>query len=267
MTYPAGATYGPRRLLDYEFVWITEGNAEYEHDGETTAAPAGSVILCRKDTVDGFRWDPVRRTRHAFFHFQIHSLPAAWPEPASWPVVRLPHDGDILRPMFEHLLHHGQVGSEFHQRLSIAHLLSAYITTKPDTAAHSNDAWPEAVARAWNYFHHQLEENPAAPIDLAALSKVACVTPEHLCRLFQSTVGFSPLESVRLARLDHAVRLLSRTNYSIAEVARICGFGSPFHFSRSFSAAFGCPPRELRARIRQGEMPPAPRIALSFHAP
>jgi hypothetical protein len=28
-TYPAGATYGPRPLRDWEFVWIIEGNVEY----------------------------------------------------------------------------------------------------------------------------------------------------------------------------------------------------------------------------------------------
>jgi hypothetical protein len=50
-TYPPGATYGPRRLLDWEFVWLLEGNATYLRAArgiETESpAPQGTLVLCR----------------------------------------------------------------------------------------------------------------------------------------------------------------------------------------------------------------------------
>ena len=68
--YPAGATFGPRRLNDYEFVWMLEGDAEYRWNERRMDAPEGSVLLCRPPATDAFRWDARRRTRHAFFHFR-----------------------------------------------------------------------------------------------------------------------------------------------------------------------------------------------------
>jgi len=102
-------------------------------------------------------------------------------------------------------------------------------------------------------------------MSLAELAGVACVTPEHLCRLFKSALCHSPVETVRLARLDHAAMLLVRSNYAIGEIAALCGFANPFHFSRAFKAAFGEAPTELRRRTFGGEIVPWPRLVQTVH--
>ena len=68
------------------------------------------------------------------------------------------------------------------------------------------------------------------------------------------------METVRLARLDRAATLLARSNYSIGEIAAMCGFASPFHFSRRFKESYGEPPRALRDRVRAGAVSPEPRL-------
>ena len=80
-TYPPGATFGPRRMRDYEFVWLLAGDAEYRRGSTRVAAPQGSLVLCRPGATDAFRWDAARRTAHGFFHFQIASFPPHWPAP------------------------------------------------------------------------------------------------------------------------------------------------------------------------------------------
>src|SRR5262245_32904059 len=95
-----------------------------------------------------------------------------------------------------------------------------------------------------------------AEISLTELSRVACVTSEHLCRLFKTATNHSPVETVRLARLDRAAVFLSRSNYSVGEIATMCGFASQFHFSRRFKEAFGKAPRQVRADIQAGGAPP-----------
>ena len=55
-------------------------------------------------------------------------------------------------------------------------------------------------------------------------------------------------------RLDQALRLLladNRDEYSLADIAKRCGFGGSSQFSRAFRARFGRPPRQYRALIRQ----------------
>ncbi|MGH3146065.1 MAG: helix-turn-helix domain-containing protein [Rubrobacter sp.] len=259
-TYPAGATFGPRAMRDFEFVWVIEGDTEYGRDGVTVPAPPGSVLLCRPGGTDFFRWDPDRRTRHGYFHFGIQALPSGWPPPESWPLVRPPVEGDVLRPLFRHLLTWADRGDPLLIHTTMAHMLTSFVTGEIAGRDVPRETMPEAVERAWKHIHDRMEEDPSASITLGDLADAACVSPEHLCRLFKRSTARSPVETVRLARLDRAAVLLARSNYSVAEIAGVCGFSSPFHFSRRFKDAFGESPRNLRQSLARGATPPTPRL-------
>ena len=69
---------------------------------------------------------------------------------------------------------------------------------------------------------------------MEALLDSFLVHPEDLCRLFAASVGRSPMETVRLMRLERALVLLARSNLSVKEVGRLSGFSSPNHFLRGF---------------------------------
>lgn len=254
--YPAGATFGPRRLRDWEFVWMIEGDAVYRRGDEAPDAPQDSIVLCRPGATDSFRWDPVRRTRHAYFHFDVRgSFPPEWPAPDDWPLVRMPADGeaDLLRPLFRHLLSAAGAGGDPTQmRLLALSLLAAFATGRTAAGGVDKPPLPEPVARAMAFLARRLDDAPADPIPLADIARAACVTPEYLCRLFKSATGRSPAETVRFARLDRAAVLLARTNYAVGEVAHLCGFESPFHFSRLFRRAFGRAPTEMRRAFAEG---------------
>lgn len=259
-TYPAGATFGPRLLRDYEFVWVIEGEVEYRWGQATVAAPPGSIVLCRAGATDFFRFDPHGRTCHGYFHFTILTTPADWPAPAGWPLVRPATDDDILRPLFRHLLTWAGKGNALQCELTIAQLLTAFVSGEIAIGDVPREALPEAVERVQAYIHERLEREPDVHLCLADLAAVAGVNREHLCRLFTAATGRSPMETVRLARLDRAATLLARSNYSIGEIAAMYGFASPFHFSRRFKEAYGRSPRDLRRGLAAGATPPTPRL-------
>ena len=258
--YPPGAVFGPRRMRDYEFVWLIEGDAEYTWGGRKVAAPEGSIVLCRPGETDAFRWDPLKPTRHGYYHFQIHSVPRGWPQTDQWPLVRTPEEGDTLRPLFRHLLTWWGKGNELLCRLTMAHILTAYVCGETGTGGIPEQTRHEAVERALAFVDATLDADPAARIALPELARAAFVTPEHLCRLFKAQTGHSPVETLRLARLDRAMMLLARSNYAVQEIARQCGFANPFHFSRQFKQAYGKAPRDLRDDIRAGAIPPLSRL-------
>lgn len=264
VAYPPGASFGPRLMHEWEFVWLIEGDAEYRWGDSAVAAPEGSIVLCRPGATDFFQWDQDRRTLHGYFHFQVHEAPAEWPPTDQWSLVRMPAAEDILIPLFRHLLGGQGQWDELQGRLTVAHLLASFV--RGDAAARDapRTLWPDAVARAWKFLQEHLETHPAAPVCLGDLAAAACVAPEHLCRLFQSATGRSPMETVRLARLDRAASLLARSNYSASEIADFCGFANPFHFSRRFKEAFGQSPTAMRRAIRSGATPPLPRL-LELH--
>lgn len=258
-TYPPGATFGPRPLRDWEFVWIIEGQTIYFRDQKRVEAPPGSIVLCRPNATDGFLWDAHRRTRHAYFHFALNTLPAAWQSPASWPLVRLMEEDDIVRPLFRHVLSWRRDDDALGVRLAIAQMLAAFVSGRAASQPLPQDALPDAIERALNYLHQRLEAEPSSAPTLDELARVACVSPEHLCRVFKLATGRGPIETVRLARLDQAAVLLARSNYSLSEIARLCGF-APTHLSRLFKQEFGRSPMQLRQQLRAGTVPPTPRL-------
>ncbi len=267
VTYPAGATFGPRVNRDYEFVWIIEGDCEYRRGKQVFPAPSGSIVLCRPGDTDFFRWDTDRRTQHAFFHFNIEKWPKSWPKEADWPLIRLAVDGDILRPVFRHVLRYARGGDSDLLRLSMAQLLASFVLGQIDTGDIPRDALPDPVERTWQYVRQRLDRAAAEPITLDELAEAACVTKEHLCRVFAESIGHSPMQTVRLVRLDRALDLLSRSNYSIGQIADLCGFASSFHFSRRFKETFGQSPRALRNAIRDGATPPTSKLLTRFEPP
>ena len=255
-TYPPGASYGPRALRNWEFVWILHGDAVYTRGDSTVDAPVGSIVLCRPGATDFFHWDPIHSTRHAYFHFEIGGdFPATWPAPNDWPLVRNPSgDTDLLRPLFRNLMTWGNQGDQIQRQLIALSLVAAFVTGESESAnvALSRPGFPEPVERALAFIATQLDQTPDAPLSLGAIADAAFVTPEHLCRLFKAATGSSPSETVRLARLDRSVTLLCRSNFSVAEIATLCGFASPFHFSRRFKETFGQSPRALRDAVASG---------------
>jgi len=258
--YPPGASFGPRWSRDYEFVWMVEGEAhyEYESDGATIAAelPEGTLLLCRPQVRDSFVWDKTRRTRHGFFHFHVVSLPGEWPDPDSWPLTRRFGEDDLLPLLCRHLVTWRDSGNPLQQRQAAGLLLAAFVTGETRLGDAPSQTPPDPVQRALDFVYTQLETDPAAPMELDQLARAAFVTPEHLCRIFKASTGHSPLETVRLARLDRAMVLLARSNYSVAQVGTLCGFASAFHFSRAFKAVYGESPREMRRAVEAGAMVP-----------
>ncbi len=264
VTYPAGASFGPRQMRDHEFVWIIEGSALYRQNGRSFDAPAGSVVLCRPNTEDGFLWSQERTTTHGFFHFALNATPNFLPPASEWEAVRLPQEGSVLFPLLFHVLSLGggdappSVLRRDQGRLVLAALLTAFVSGQTGTRHLLSPPLPPPVERAWNYLQRKLAHSPEAPLTLPELASAACVSEEHLCRLFRGAVGVSPMQAVKQVRLDRAVSLLTRSNYSVAEVASLCGFDDPLYFSETFKKTFALTPSELRRRVGEGMTPPTP---------
>ncbi len=257
--YPPGATFGPRRLLDFEFVWLMAGSAAYRAGDIWYEAPEGSIILCRPVDSDFFRWDETSSTRHAYFHFGIAGVPAGWPDVDQWPLVQSPKPDGILSQLFRHIIACADRGDAELTEIAIAHLLTAFVKGIAGDRV-PRDAIPEPVDRALLFMMQRLGSDPASSCSLQELAGAACVTPEHLCRIFRQATGYTPLQAVRYARLDQAAALLARSNYSVGEIAALCGFANQFHFSRCFRQAYLVSPRELRNQVRLGSPVPLSRL-------
>ncbi len=257
--YPPGATFGPRTLRDFEFVWIVEGDVVWEADGVEYPAPAGTVLLARPGMRDGFRWDPRRRTRHGFFHFTLDAGAGSLPPQANWPMTRRMPEGDILRPLFHHLDWLRSTHPEGWKELeagAIHQALLTFITGSMSTASDLGEGMHPLIHKVMAHVRKAWEGGRLVPLSLDGLSHAAGVSRAHLARLFREHLGATPVEAMRIMRLDRAASMLARTNLAVQDIADQCGFPNAFHFSRVFREHYACSPREFRRKLARGmDMP------------
>src|SRR5215218_2488863 len=256
--YPPGATFGPRRLPDFEFVWLLSGTAEWRYDQGSITLRPDRLLLGRPGMVDSFVWDRAVPTRHAYLHFRLEGPPPQLPDPALWPLVRTLPDDDPLRPLLRYLLDLGEDRSGDHRRTvrEVLRLLLALFVEGPLPDRDGRplpphlDALLGFVRAAWS---------PPAPtrrLSLQELAAGACVSAGYLSRVFRHHYGVGPVAAFELLRLGRAATLLTRSNLAVAAVARDCGFANPYHFSRRFRRVYGQPPgryRRAAARLEPGE--------------
>ena len=73
--------------------------------------------------------------------------------------------------------------------------------------------------------------------------------PDYLRRIFKKEYSLSPMEFVWERRLHRACELLSNMpQYTIEEVANLCGFADRFYFSRFFKKHKGVSPKQYRTQ-------------------
>jgi signal transduction histidine kinase/ligand-binding sensor domain-containing protein/DNA-binding response OmpR family regulator len=65
--------------------------------------------------------------------------------------------------------------------------------------------------------------------------------------------GLTPIEYIRSIKLERAVELLEKSDYNVAQIAYMTGFGTPSYFSRLFKARYHVLPSEYLSTKRKKE--------------
>lgn len=80
---------------------------------------------------------------------------------------------------------------------------------------------------------------------------------DYLRKLFKKEIGSSPLEYLTRLRMKKAETMLTTTRvqeYTVAEIAGMCGYDDALYFSRVFKKYYGCSPSAFaREKQRQRE--------------
>lgn len=106
----------------------------------------------------------------------------------------------------------------------------------------SNTEFSSPVERIRNSIIHNYA-NPNYALD--AFIRELPFNYDYLRKLFKKEIGMSPLEYLTNLRMSSAEKLLTAmwtNDYSISEIAQMCGYEDALYFSRVFKKHFGCAP-------------------------
>lgn len=111
------------------------------------------------------------------------------------------------------------------------------------------------VERAKRLLEESCLESCPEPLSIEQVAARCGWSADHLRRMMRAVLGQTPQQIQIAARLRHAQTLLLDPHKAVFQVALACGFATPSHFAHSFKTAFGCSPREFRARILDENFP------------
>lgn len=101
-----------------------------------------------------------------------------------------------------------------------------------------NSSGDPVVAKALRF----IEGNLFDELSSDGIAKKSHSSPSTLKRKFLKAVGHTPMDYVRLRRLEEAARLLKKGSYSVTEVASIVGYTNIGAFSEAFRAQYDLSP-------------------------
>ena len=140
---------------------------------------------------------------------------------------RSPQDQDIIQPL----------------TLSLLHLCRKVVNAEPDRTQSRPAFLYQSICR-W------LQDNYAEPLTRVSVARFFNITPNHLSRLFSEQGTMSFVDYLRWVRMAKARIMLQKYQFTIADVARRCGYPDSDYFCRLFRRQFGLTPGEYHARFQ-----------------
>ena len=241
----AGSDDLPRQPIDPELVEAI--NSVAKRTRRLGSICTGSFILAQAGLLDG---------RRATTHWHAGtSFARAFPDITVEPDALFVRDGDVytsagISSGIDLALALVEMDYGVELVRSVARWLVVYLKRAGGQSQFS--ALVESAVPAQSPLHRVTEAISAAPAadhSVNRLAAQASLSTRQLTRLFRSELGTTPARYVERVRID-AARAALDAGHSVADTARVAGFGSPETLRRVFAEHLGLSPKAYRERFR-----------------
>ncbi|MBL8992964.1 MAG: helix-turn-helix domain-containing protein [Spirochaetia bacterium] len=253
-----------RIILDYELVWIPFGEGTLFFGKKKIHFGKSSLLLIPPFVPHSFS-SAGKRIEHMAIHFDW------WRVGKTLPVLqsRKPYLVQIGKERDPETIRHSQVlpvhsqwlekilqlrqSSDPFAELESASLLTQVLLTLLRKNPESKESSPftPALTRRLQTALQYLETHFSETVTPTELVRESGLSLSHLNRSFRAWASLSPMEYLRTFRIAKSRDFLIRSDLSVGEIARRCGFDDIYHFSKTFRQLEGLPPTEYRERLSQ----------------
>lgn len=101
-------------------------------------------------------------------------------------------------------------------------------------------------ARVASDIQEYIKKNYASNININDIATAFSLTPAYFSRMFKKYTGTRPIEYLTSVRIRHACEYFANSDFSVRQVAELCGYSDQYYFSKAFKAITGKSPSEYR---------------------
>jgi AraC family transcriptional regulator len=154
-----------------------------------------------------------------------------------------PHGTSILWPQLRLLREFRAHGAHDSLTLESLVLEALYSVARP---RRTDDAVP---ALAWRRLRERLHDGFREPLRICDLARAAGIHRVHVARLFRRHARMTPGEYLQRLRLQHACRLMCKSELTLGEIASESGFADQSHMHRVMKRVMCCTPGSVRRSL------------------
>lgn len=233
-------TYRENGRDDYQLIYVKYGSLTIHDNGQKHILHGGDVCLFRPNEPQIYSIDGENTT-----HYWILFTGSEVEKMLSFFKVRFYHIGAF--PEFEHfckMLWSGFWAEKESNELLLDGLLLTIIARISQSVSQDGKKCAElsklrpAIEIMKSECHIQRTNDELA--SLCELSRF------YFIKLFKKNIGFTPQEYYTKLIIDKGTNLLINTNYSVNEIAKLCGIEDALYFSKKFKKYMGTSPRAYR---------------------
>lgn len=152
--------------------------------------------------------------------------------------------------LFEEISHYNYSSAPGSELLMMSKIYELLHCAYNDYLLAKNTGQTRGINRALQEAREFIEKNYSDEILLEDIAKQCNLSPIYLHKIFKETFGMSPHAYLMSKRLDAAKNLLLASNYSLVEIALMCGFTSQSYFSYVFKKYVGDTPKAFKSRLK-----------------
>ena len=227
----------------WKFHYITEGEGLFSHDGKEYPLKKGDILLepFTKDfTISVKKGGCLRRLFFDFCGGIAESFFLTQEITGYSPIILSLPDSAPLLSSFEQLLLLGEKNPQ-DASFTASKIIYSFVIDLGRIRKHASKDIRYKL-------YSILEPLTFKKYDLDALADSVGMSRRTLNRFFLKYLGMTPVEYIRIQKINFAAHALKTTNVSISELSRICAYSSQSFFTRDFRLVMKNSPTEYRQK-------------------